>query len=443
MSSPPAFVLRGGGAVIPGPVPGAVAIQASVGQGGKNRGEDTRAVQVALNAAPVAVGGAGESLAVDGLCGPLTIGAIQTFQAQWLTILDGRCDPAGPTLALLNAMAGVGDALPPGTTTTAAAVTSSVAARPAVAARRGPRVPSAAERARIQAAELRQFVVERHHQPIVFRALLTALRVVDAAERHVKRLRALPRGGKLPDAARNDPDRRAFLLVAKTFKLHESKVAAAAAAVRRVDAILRRSMIAVGHRLPSRGLGVSPAPAVDAPLFVSLFGIPANVGRADGYVPQLGGLHFTPGSSTGLTNAFVAPGRVVPEFRDRIYLPPAFDDSNPNNQRLIMMHELAHFSGDKSGSGRADDFATVFQTAKYRALTSELRLENADSYAFFTTECSVGTATALQDCHTDANTIPLFPLVIASFVQPEPDISLPPPGLPESDKFDFPAGFLF
>src|SRR5262245_13046228 len=109
MIQPQLARLRGNGQPLQGPLPGAVVIGHPVGRGGANRASDARALQIALNAVPAGLGGAGESLALDGLVGPLTIGAIAAFQEQWMTVKDARCDPGGPTLALLNAMAGVGD----------------------------------------------------------------------------------------------------------------------------------------------------------------------------------------------------------------------------------------------------------------------------------------------------------------------------------------------
>ena len=55
-------------------------ISASVGRGGFNREEDTRTVQKLLNRVPPSSGGPVPLLEVDGLCGPKTTNAIQTFQ---------------------------------------------------------------------------------------------------------------------------------------------------------------------------------------------------------------------------------------------------------------------------------------------------------------------------------------------------------------------------
>ncbi len=80
------------------------AILASVGLHGKNLDPDVRTIQDLLNKVPVDQGGPKVPLEVDGICGPLTRGAIQNFQLRqfgW-SGADGRVDPGHQTLARLN-----------------------------------------------------------------------------------------------------------------------------------------------------------------------------------------------------------------------------------------------------------------------------------------------------------------------------------------------------
>ncbi|MDP2898636.1 MAG: peptidoglycan-binding protein [bacterium] len=83
----------------------AITITASVGRmGGVNRPDDVKKVQKLLNKVPQTEGGPKVPLAVDGICGPKTINAIQTFQLRhfgWKGA-DGRVDPEGRTLFKLN-----------------------------------------------------------------------------------------------------------------------------------------------------------------------------------------------------------------------------------------------------------------------------------------------------------------------------------------------------
>jgi hypothetical protein len=77
-------------------------ITASVGFGGRNLTTDTRTVQELLNNAQTNSGQ--PPIAVDGIVGPKTIGAIREFQQSRLGFNDGRVDPGGPTIRALNAL---------------------------------------------------------------------------------------------------------------------------------------------------------------------------------------------------------------------------------------------------------------------------------------------------------------------------------------------------
>lgn len=81
----------------------AKAISASVGFGGVNRSMDVRTIQELLNGVPPGNGGPVPRLDVDGACGPLTIGAIRTFQTtRFGPPVDARVDPGQRTLEALN-----------------------------------------------------------------------------------------------------------------------------------------------------------------------------------------------------------------------------------------------------------------------------------------------------------------------------------------------------
>ena len=78
-------------------------ISASVGQGGRNRSPDVRIIQELLNQNLHRIRPT-QRLAVDGLIGPKTIGAITEFQSRVLRFSrpDGRVDPGGKTEQGLN-----------------------------------------------------------------------------------------------------------------------------------------------------------------------------------------------------------------------------------------------------------------------------------------------------------------------------------------------------
>jgi len=77
-------------------VPSSV-LKGSVGFGGRNQAPDVRLVQSMLNAVPQNRGGAFPPLAVDGLCGVMTNGAIKHFQSTNQCYADARIDAAAKT----------------------------------------------------------------------------------------------------------------------------------------------------------------------------------------------------------------------------------------------------------------------------------------------------------------------------------------------------------
>lgn len=88
-------------------------IQSSVGANGVNRSDDTRYIQQLLNRQPPGQYSFGQ-IAVDGLVGPQTIGAITNFQKNvvGMSYPDGRVDPGYQTIACLEKGAGGGSGLP-------------------------------------------------------------------------------------------------------------------------------------------------------------------------------------------------------------------------------------------------------------------------------------------------------------------------------------------
>jgi hypothetical protein len=74
----------------------------SVGSGGRNRPPDVKYVQTLLS--DWLLIRREEPLEVDGLCGPLTNRAIETFQSIETGIVDGRVDPDGPAIHKLESL---------------------------------------------------------------------------------------------------------------------------------------------------------------------------------------------------------------------------------------------------------------------------------------------------------------------------------------------------
>jgi hypothetical protein len=83
---------------------GMVSIGSSVGLNGINLPADVVEIQEALNRIPAVQGGADPQLVVDGLSGPMTRGAIRTFQSKQFPGMpaDSRVDPKQRTIAKIN-----------------------------------------------------------------------------------------------------------------------------------------------------------------------------------------------------------------------------------------------------------------------------------------------------------------------------------------------------
>lgn len=81
--------------------------------GGVNAAADVKAVQGLINQISMNFGGPLKPIAVDGIVGPETIGAINRFQSRNFGWSDGRVDPNGKTLAKLDSVAGMSGIAPP------------------------------------------------------------------------------------------------------------------------------------------------------------------------------------------------------------------------------------------------------------------------------------------------------------------------------------------
>ena len=79
-------------------------ITASVGRGGRNVPNDVRILQCGLNVTRASSGL--RPIAIDGLVGPETLGAIREFQRRNNLLMDGRMDVNGPAITRLRGMVG-------------------------------------------------------------------------------------------------------------------------------------------------------------------------------------------------------------------------------------------------------------------------------------------------------------------------------------------------
>jgi peptidoglycan hydrolase-like protein with peptidoglycan-binding domain len=99
-----------------------VSMSGAAGLGGRNAIDDVILIQSLLNAISPGEGGPQPKLKVDGIAGPLTIGAIRRYQKARTHIVDGRVDPHGPTIKSLVTTLNDRGALPAGLPNTTLAV---------------------------------------------------------------------------------------------------------------------------------------------------------------------------------------------------------------------------------------------------------------------------------------------------------------------------------
>ena len=421
-------VLRGrlGQSRVPCRLPGAVILDGSVGNGGTNRPDDVVAIQSSLNSVIAAMGGPGEQLKEDGIAGPRTQNAILRFQQHWVAFRDSRIDPERATLHALNRAVGASLAasVPVGVPEAAG---EAVAAGPTpVGAPKPPKPPKPPvltddDKVAIMKAGIRLGMVRTVWLPAAYRAALSAVRIATRANAHAQRLPA-------PKVARENEDRLAFLLVAKHFKLHEKDPDVARAGAQRVETMIRRMCITLVNRVGKPIPGVAPAPEI----FVSLWRTPAKVAGHPGYT-FLGGAWQRHKMNEKIQGADLS-GKLSPEYLDRIYLTPEFDQSHDDFRSHILVHELAHFIGDLQGGWTLDDLGYANEPAYFKN-SSHQRLHNAEAYACLVREAGFGTTRAALGAQVKAIVLGKGPLVHL----PEQPV-LPAVAIGTPDPYAYPSG---
>lgn len=387
---------RTGQTRVPCRLPGAVILDGSVGYTGTNRKEDVLAIQESLNAVVAALGGPGEALKEDGIAGPRTQNAILRFQQHWVPYRDSKIEPEKATLRALNRA--VGSSLTAAIPAAAAAGGGGApAAGPAVAgpapvgAPKPPKPPvlSDADKQAIMKAAIRHATVRSVLLPACYQAALSAVRVATRATGYADRLPS-------PNVAREDPDRLAFLLIAKHFKLHEKDPGHARTGTKKIETMIRRMCITLVNRVGKVIPGVPPADDI----FVSLWRTPRAVAGHPGYT-WLGGMAERH-RMLGTLHGGEVPGKLSPDYADRIYLTPEFDSSHDDYRSHVLVHELAHFIGDMQGGWTLDDLGYTYE-ARYRNNNSYQRLHNADAFASLVREAHFGTTLAAKGAQIAAN----------------------------------------
>jgi len=420
------------------PMPGLAALWKPVGSGGANRADDTLAVQVALNAVPVPLGGPEVPLKPDGKVGPKTIGAIRRFQQYWTKVIDGRVDPGGPTVEALNNLAGVPLPHPPKPGAAAAAAPPpkrAAWAPPRVqAARAGtPGAPSVAVQVdldRINAAIIRMDLIRYEHLPALQHVLDRAMPQLQQAMRYAHLLYRPPTG---PTAnswnSRDNDDRLCFLVVAKHLHLSEKNPGQALEAVDHTIGLVRVMRATLTERQTATG-AMSDADDI----YVSLYRQPAD-SPTEGAHTYAGGRWRQNGRRSGRV-VVGFDGRPIPERLDRIYVAPVFDGLSREMQRHVLLHELLHYCGELPYSPlRIHDHAYAWQ-GHYAHLSRQQRKTNTDTLSLLLQDFALGTAMAARAAGVAEAVLGTVPWVEFDGLVTVPDVA---PGA--ADPVAFPASY--
>lgn len=433
---------RTGNAVVQQPMPGLVALWKKVGNGGANRADDTLAVQVALNAVPVPLGGPEAALKPDGKVGPRTIAAIRRFQQYWTRVVDGRVDPGGPTIEALNNLAGVplphkpkqgplaAPAAPPKRTAWAPQRVQAAKARAVPAGATAAPAVAHLDINRINAAIIRMDLIRNEHLPALQHLLDRAMPQLQQAMRYAHLLHRPPVGPAAKDwNSRDNDDRLCFLVVAKHLHLSEKDPAQALQAIDHVIGLVRVMRATLTERQTATG-AMSDADDI----YVALYRQPADSSTEGAHTYHGGRWRQTGRGSGRVVVGF--DGRPMPERLDRIYVAPVFDGLSREAQRYVLLHELLHYCGELPYSPlRIHDHAYIWQ-AHYAHLTKHQRKTNTDTLSVLLLDLATGTAMAARAAGVDVKVLGTVPWVEFDGLITVPD---PAPGAP--DPVAFPASF--
>jgi len=410
-------------------LPGLVQISSSVGVGGMNRPDDVRLIQMALNNVSPTSSGPSVRLAEDGLVGPKTIAAIRAIQAAWTKFNDCRVDPNGPTIRMLNQLAGAicmktanavaaPSTKPPGSKSIAGSDSKSSGSPSGVSALPDARTlpPNfAALSPEWQRAIVRYNLVQTVSLPIASVAIQTALQTLALAQQHIGSIR---HGTKLPNELLRSPERLAFLFVAKHFRLHEARPSEALMNVQRVTAAFARMVNAFETRTVSDEHGLR---------FDRVFSLPVQVPLPGGISPAYIGMV----SGSDFPNTPTVKG----DISDGIYLLPEFDRLSMLHVPIVL-HELAHLSG---GSTFIVDMPENIGPA-FDATTTEQRIHNVRCYEFFATELTFNSISTAQLYSIMSYGNPLWMTSPPQSVGGGRLVAITPP-IAGPDPLTFPGGF--
>jgi len=315
-------------------------IAGSVGTGGNNLAADVRAIQQMLNALSPIEGGPVQPLAVDGIIGPKTVGAISKYQTKVLGWADGRIDPSGPTIGKLVPYILNSPTIPNGPLGQTRAP---LAASPSG----GSAAPAADGLLLVEVAKICMRVMEPRINTLRWKF------------------------------TRVTPSLHA--LVAKHFATKFETVTSADIA--HVQTILDRIHFWIAR---FNAFGILPLD---------------NVVIFDPVVTQTVIARTTRGGdkmSTKQFEIYSSGGKLVKSPGQTIWVTSIFGDQQREEKHWTMLHEFAHFVGARDRSGIEINDNAYADEAKFVTLSKFQRLHNAESLSLFYLECLFGTRTVMD-----------------------------------------------
>lgn len=342
-------------------------IKAAVGARGGNNPRDVRTVQSLLNGIGPLEGGPPEMLAVDGIVGPITLGAINAFQTFHLGSNDGRVDVDGRTIRLLREPPGsvpiVGDG--GDKTRQLTQLLGGGGAAPAF------NPPSKKD-------PLPKPPGNFNKQEIYAKRLISALSAWPTAKSSVDKIlqrvsiaislaqRPTLRGGGDALIAYFD----------KHFKTGVKHGDGLANDLRAIEHVYRMMNVVMAARSGYFG---------GTPWGVYIFDIDRfpNLNKNAGAYTGLGAMHIPSNKVDRRYNH--------PMMGATVYLCDGVDSITNDQWINVVMHEIAHMAGSTRTGAGIDDFGYAHQVKKFAALGKWHRMHNADNYSMCALEMMIGT----------------------------------------------------
>lgn len=315
---------------------------------------------------PAGNGGPQPRLAMDGIVGKLTIGAIHRFQARHLGWSDGRIDPDGPTLPRLRSYSANLDAS-------------------------GLDAPNPNQQRRahvsIMAESIRRTIaisVLPHARQAIRKTQYELDLVMLKLNKEVLHIKDLFRGG--------GPEQRSFRVFNTHFAIAQLSTREAKQNLNFVRETFATMRAILDRRRGSFGGNPWGETIVEVDPITEYV---KELEHTIAYSP------YQTGNQKRLTRLGISPFR--------IYFTNLIDGSSFDRYLYAVIHELAHFVDDEK-KVKIEDHAYGFQE-KYKTLAHNLRIRNADCYSAAAFDLALGNA-RLAAIYPNLRVIEIDPVII-------------------------------